>query len=106
MFNFQIRKGGAGSDAFEISLEGSLDHITGELDVATAIEVFGVLRRVNEELGVTAADPEADRPGRGAPRGVSATSSCTRPSQATRCTARTPVAAHASGCRSSAPPRG
>lgn len=30
------------------------DEPTGELDVATAIEVFGVLRRVNEELGVTA----------------------------------------------------
>jgi ABC-type lipoprotein export system ATPase subunit len=30
------------------------DEPTGELDVATAIEVFGVLRRVNEELGITA----------------------------------------------------
>jgi ABC-type lipoprotein export system ATPase subunit len=30
------------------------DEPTGELDVATAIEVFGVLRQVNAELGVTA----------------------------------------------------
>lgn len=30
------------------------DEPTGELDVATAIEVFGVLRQVNVELGVTA----------------------------------------------------
>jgi len=30
------------------------DEPTGELDVATAIEVFGVLRTANEELGVTA----------------------------------------------------